>query len=86
MAIALTTATILQTTPALFKRRGPSVSVCFAPCNVNIVACSSDYRKVHDWLFAFIAPYTFTTRDYRQYSAIADLYTLHYTVTHTHTR
>jgi hypothetical protein len=29
----------------------------------------------------FIAPYIFTTRDYRQYSAIADLHTLQFTVT-----
>jgi hypothetical protein len=30
-----------------------------------------------------MAPYTFTTRDYRQYSAIADLHALQFTVTHT---
>jgi membrane protein YqaA with SNARE-associated domain len=26
---------------------------------------------VLDWMIGFIAPYTFTTRDYRQYSAVA---------------
>jgi hypothetical protein len=33
------------------------------------------YRRVLDWLIGFIAPYTFRTRDYRQYSAIANLRT-----------
>jgi hypothetical protein len=31
-------------------------------------------------MIGFIAPYTFTARDYRQYSAIADLHTLQFTV------
>jgi hypothetical protein len=35
-----------------------------------------------DWMTEFIAPYTFTTRNYRQFSAIADLHTLQFTVTH----
>jgi hypothetical protein len=42
-----------------------------------------DYRRVLDWMIGFIAPYTFTTWDYRQYSAIADLHTLQFTVRHT---
>jgi hypothetical protein len=37
---------------------------------------------VLDWMIGFITPYTFTTRDYRQYSAIAILHTLHVTVAH----
>jgi hypothetical protein len=35
-----------------------------------------------DWMIGFTAPYTFTTRDYRQYSVIADLHTLQFNVTH----
>jgi hypothetical protein len=38
--------------------------------------------RLLDWMIGFIAPYTFTTRDDRQYSAIADLHTLQFTVTH----
>jgi hypothetical protein len=36
-----------------------------------------------DWIYytLYIAPYTFTTQDYRQYKAIADLHTLQFTVT-----
>jgi hypothetical protein len=37
---------------------------------------------VLDWMTGFIAFYTFTTRDYRQNSAIAILHTLQLTVTH----
>jgi hypothetical protein len=37
---------------------------------------------VLDWMIGFIAPYTFTTRDYGQYSAISNLHTLQSTVTH----
>jgi hypothetical protein len=33
-------------------------------------------------MIGFIAPYTVTARDYRQYSAIADLHTFQFTVTH----
>jgi hypothetical protein len=33
-------------------------------------------------MIGFIAPYTSTTRDYRQYSAIADLHTSQFTVVH----
>jgi hypothetical protein len=33
-------------------------------------------------MIGFTAPYTFITQDYRQYSAIADLHTLQFTVTH----
>jgi hypothetical protein len=40
-----------------------------------------DIRRVFDSIIGFIATYTFTTRDYRKYSAIADLHTLHFTVT-----
>jgi hypothetical protein len=32
-----------------------------------------------DWIYY---TYTFTTRDYRQYSAIVDFHTLQFTVTH----
>jgi hypothetical protein len=39
-------------------------------------------RRVLDWMIEFIAPYTFTTRDYRQYSAVASLHTFQFTVTH----
>jgi hypothetical protein len=38
-------------------------------------------RRVLDWMIGFIASYTFTTRNYRQYSAIAILHTLLFTVT-----
>jgi hypothetical protein len=37
-----------------------------------------------DWMIGFIAPCTFTTRDYRQYSAIAILHTLYSSSLHTH--
>jgi hypothetical protein len=37
---------------------------------------------IMEWMIEFIATYTFTTRDYRQYSAIADLHTLQFTVPH----
>jgi hypothetical protein len=38
---------------------------------------------VWDWSIGFIASYTFTQLgDYRQYSIVADLYTLQFTVTH----
>jgi endonuclease I len=36
-----------------------------------------------DWTYRHIIH---TTRDYRQYSGIADLHTLQFTVTHTHTK
>jgi hypothetical protein len=36
--------------------------------------------QVLDWINGFIASYTFTTRDYRQYSAIAILHTFQFTV------
>jgi hypothetical protein len=39
-------------------------------------------RRLLDGMIGFIALYTFTTRDYRQYSAIADLHTLQFRVTH----
>jgi hypothetical protein len=47
----------------------------------NIVTCISDYRRVFqldDWVYWHIH----STRDYRQYSAIADLHTFQFTVTH----
>jgi hypothetical protein len=34
------------------------------------------------WMIGFIAPYTFTRRNYRQYSSIADLRTFQFTVIH----
>jgi hypothetical protein len=34
-----------------------------------------------DWIYCIL--YTHTTRDYRQYSAVADLLTLQFIVTHT---
>jgi hypothetical protein len=37
---------------------------------------------VFDWMIGFIALCIFTTRDYRQYSAIADLHTFQFTATH----
>jgi hypothetical protein len=43
------------------------------------------YRRVLDWMIwmiGFIPPFTFTNRDNKQYSAIADLRTLQFTVTH----
>jgi hypothetical protein len=39
-------------------------------------------RWVLDCMIAFIAPYTFITQDYRQYSAVADLHLLQFTITH----
>jgi hypothetical protein len=39
-------------------------------------------RRVLDWMIGFIASYTFTARDYRQYSAIAILHTLQFIVAH----
>jgi hypothetical protein len=40
-------------------------------------------RRVLDWMIGFINTfYTHTTRDYRKYSAIADLYTLQLTIAH----
>jgi hypothetical protein len=39
------------------------------------------YRRVLDWMIEFTDT-LFTTRDYRQYSAIVDLHTLQFTVTH----
>jgi hypothetical protein len=49
----------------------------------NIVTCRGDYRRGLDWMIGFIAPYTFTTRDYRQYSAVAVLHTFQFTATNT---
>jgi hypothetical protein len=52
---------------------------------LNIVTCRGDawlIRRVWDWMIGFIGPYTFTTRDWRQYGAIADLHTLQFTLTH----
>jgi hypothetical protein len=50
--------------------------------NKNIVTCSGDYRRILHWMIEFIAPYIFTSREHRQYSAIADLHTLDFTVAH----
>jgi hypothetical protein len=40
------------------------------------------YRRVLDFIIGVIAPYKFKTWDCRQYSAIADLHTLQFAVTH----
>jgi hypothetical protein len=39
-------------------------------------------KRVLVWMIEFIATYTFTTPDYRQYGAIAILHTFQFTVTH----
>jgi hypothetical protein len=50
----------------------------------HIVMCEVDYRKFVVWMIGFVATLiTHTTRDYRQYNAIADLHTLQFTATHT---
>jgi hypothetical protein len=54
---------------------------------VNIVTCWGFVCDLQDefwilWL-DLLTPYTFTTRDYRQFSATADLHTLQFTVAHT---
>jgi hypothetical protein len=51
--------------------------------NIDIATCISDYRRGLDWMIGFIAPYIFTTWDYRQYSALAILHTFQFTVEHT---
>jgi hypothetical protein len=51
----------------------------------HIIACRGccvTYKTGLHWMIGFIAPYTFTTRDYRQYSAVAGLHTLQFNVTH----
>jgi hypothetical protein len=54
--------------------------------SINTVTCWVCYAWLIDgfwigWLDS-LTPYTFTTRDYSQYRAIADLHTLQVTVTH----
>jgi hypothetical protein len=44
----------------------------------NNVTCMGDL----DWMIGLLTLYTFTTRDYRPYSAIADLHTFSSLVTH----
>jgi hypothetical protein len=57
----------------------------FLQRNINTVTCRGlcvTYKNgfgLDDWI---LTPYTFTARDYRQYSPIADLHTLQFTVTH----
>jgi hypothetical protein len=51
--------------------------------NRNVVTCISDYRQafgVDDCIYCTL--YTHTVRDYKQYSAIADLHTSQFTITH----
>jgi hypothetical protein len=48
----------------------------------HTVTCRSHlYDEVLNWMNGFIAHYTSTTRDYRQYNAIAILRTFQFTVT-----
>jgi hypothetical protein len=54
---------------------------------INMVTCRGlRVRDLQDegfyWMIGFIAPYTFTTREYRQYIAITGLHTLQFTATH----
>jgi hypothetical protein len=47
----------------------------------RVLGCAWRIRRVLDWIIGFIdALFTHTTRDYRQYGAIADLRTLYFTV------
>jgi hypothetical protein len=50
----------------------------------NIVTFMGDLQDgVLDWMIGFIAPYTFTLETTSNYSAIADLHTLQFTIAHT---
>jgi hypothetical protein len=49
---------------------------------VTCWGCAWLIRRALDWMIGFIAPYAFTTRDYRQHSALGDLHTLMFTVIH----
>jgi hypothetical protein len=55
-------------------------SVPLPCCHVHERLCV--IRQVLYWMIGFIETYAFTTRDYRFYSAIADLHTLQFTVAH----
>jgi hypothetical protein len=48
-------------------RPSTSRQCCNKMYSKYIVTCISDYRRILDWMIWFIAPYTFTTRDYRQF-------------------
>jgi hypothetical protein len=50
---------------------------------LHTVTYVSDCRRGLDWMIGFIAPYTFTTRDCRQCSAIAILHTFQFIVRYT---
>jgi hypothetical protein len=49
---------------------------------VNIVTCRGDYRRVLDWMIGFIDTLYTPLGTTDNYSAIADLHTLQFTVTH----
>jgi hypothetical protein len=54
----------------------------YHPTRHNIVTCRGDYGRgfgLDDWIYSH---FIHRTRHYRQYSAIADLHTLRFTVTH----
>jgi hypothetical protein len=76
----------------LFRNQLPSSRRCItesllsngSTCH-NIATCLGvcvTYRRVLDWMIVFIA-LIHSTRNYKKYSAIADLHTLQFTVTHT---
>jgi hypothetical protein len=50
--------------------------------SMNIVTCISDYRRILGSDDCIYCTFTFTTRDYRQCSAVSDVNTLEFTVTH----
>jgi hypothetical protein len=74
----------LHRDPASRRRRRNGKSQNWDSKIWSRVTCISDYRRGLDWMIGFIAPYTytFTIRNYRQYSAIAILRTSQFTVAH----
>jgi hypothetical protein len=68
-----------------FPSNGRCLVVCFAATGLHAKILSRvvvTIDGVLDWMIGFNAPDRFTTRDYRQYSAITDLHTLQFTVAH----